>query len=47
MIGYSDSGKDGGILSAGWEIHKAQRLLKAISDEFGVRNIFFTDGAAP
>ena len=41
MIGYSDSGKDGGILSAGWEIHKAQRTLKQISDEFGVRNIFF------
>ncbi|MEQ9618920.1 MAG: phosphoenolpyruvate carboxylase [Deltaproteobacteria bacterium] len=41
MIGYSDSGKDGGILSAGWEIHKAQRALKEVSDEFGVRNIFF------
>ncbi len=41
MIGYSDSGKDGGILCAGWEIHKAQRSLKNISDEFGVRNIFF------
>ncbi len=41
MIGYSDSGKDGGILCAGWEIHKAQRLLKSISDEFGVRNRFF------
>ncbi|MCC6713415.1 MAG: phosphoenolpyruvate carboxylase [Candidatus Dadabacteria bacterium] len=41
MIGYSDSGKDGGILCAGWEIHKAQRLLKSIADEFGVRNRFF------
>jgi len=41
MIGYSDSGKDGGILCAGWEIHKAQRSLKEISDEFGLRNIFF------
>jgi phosphoenolpyruvate carboxylase len=41
MIGYSDSGKDGGILSAGWEIHKAQTTLKRVSDEFGVRNKFF------
>lgn len=41
MIGYSDSGKDGGILSAGWEIHKAQTALKRVSDEFGVRNKFF------
>ncbi|MGE0368637.1 MAG: phosphoenolpyruvate carboxylase, partial [Candidatus Dadabacteria bacterium] len=41
MIGYSDSGKDGGILCAGWEIHKAQRLLKSIADEFGIRNRFF------
>ena len=41
MIGYSDSGKDGGILSAGWEIHKAQTSLKEVSDEFGVRNKFF------
>ncbi|HML95732.1 MAG TPA: phosphoenolpyruvate carboxylase [Thermodesulfobacteriota bacterium] len=41
MIGYSDSGKDGGIFCAGWEIHKAQRLLKSIADEFGIRNRFF------
>ncbi len=41
MIGYSDSGKDGGILSAGWEIHKAQTTLKDVSDSFGIRNKFF------
>ncbi|HVY54651.1 MAG TPA: phosphoenolpyruvate carboxylase, partial [Thermodesulfobacteriota bacterium] len=41
MIGYSDSGKDGGILCAGWEIHKAQTTLKRVSDEFGIRNKFF------
>jgi phosphoenolpyruvate carboxylase len=41
MIGYSDSGKDGGILCAGWEIHKAQTSLKRVSDEFGIRNKFF------
>jgi phosphoenolpyruvate carboxylase len=41
MIGYSDSGKDGGILCAGWEIHKAQTALKGVSYEFGIRNKFF------
>lgn len=41
MIGYSDSGKDGGILCSGWEIHKAQTALKKVSDEFGIRNKFF------
>lgn len=41
MIGYSDSGKDGGILCSGWEIHKAQTALKKVSDEFGIKNKFF------
>lgn len=41
MIGYSDSGKDGGILCSGWEIHKAQTSLKEVSDSFGIRNKFF------
>lgn len=41
MIGYSDSGKDGGHLCASWEIHKAQRALKKLADEYGVRNKFF------
>lgn len=41
MIGYSDSGKDGGLLCASWEIHKAQRSLKKIADEFGLKNKFF------
>lgn len=41
MIGYSDSGKDGGHLCSSWEIHKAQRSLKKLADEYGVRNKFF------
>lgn len=41
MIGYSDSGKDGGHLCASWEIHKAQRTLKKLADEFGFKNKFF------
>jgi len=41
MIGYSDSGKDGGLLSASWESHKVQRALKRVSDEFGLRQRLF------
>ncbi|MGB3364357.1 MAG: phosphoenolpyruvate carboxylase [Thermodesulfobacteriota bacterium] len=41
MIGYSDSGKDGGHLCSSWEIHKAQRSLKKLADKYGLRNKFF------
>lgn len=41
MIGYSDSGKDGGHLCSSWEIHKAQRTLKKLADQYGIRNKFF------
>ncbi len=41
MIGYSDSGKDGGHLCSSWEIHKAQRSLKKLADDYGLRNKFF------
>ena len=29
MVGYSDSGKDGGYLAAQWEIYRAQEELAA------------------
>ena len=41
MIGYSDSGKDGGHLCSSWEIHKAQRSLKELADDYGLKNKFF------
>jgi phosphoenolpyruvate carboxylase len=41
MIGYSDSSKDGGLLSASWESYKVQRALKKVSDEFGIRQRLF------
>jgi phosphoenolpyruvate carboxylase len=41
MIGYSDSGKDGGLLSASWESYKAQISLKQTADEFGLRHRLF------
>jgi phosphoenolpyruvate carboxylase len=36
MIGYSDSSKDGGILTSSWELYKAQERLWQVAREFGV-----------
>jgi phosphoenolpyruvate carboxylase len=41
MIGYSDSNKDGGFLSANWELAKAQARLTKLGNECGVPIGFF------
>ncbi|CAN4103237.1 unnamed protein product [Withania somnifera] len=41
MIGYSDSGKDAGRLSAAWQLYKAQEELVKVAKEFGVNLTMF------
>ena len=36
MLGYSDSNKDGGMLTSTWELYKAHSALHATAKEFGV-----------
>jgi phosphoenolpyruvate carboxylase len=37
MLGYSDSNKDGGMLTSTWELHKAHRALHGLARECGVK----------
>ncbi|KAF1897007.1 hypothetical protein Lal_00034709 [Lupinus albus] len=41
MIGYSDSGKDAGRLSAAWALYKAQEELIKVAKEFSVKLTMF------
>nr|P16097.1 RecName: Full=Phosphoenolpyruvate carboxylase 2; Short=PEPC 2; Short=PEPCase 2 [Mesembryanthemum crystallinum]CAA32728.2 phosphoenolpyruvate carboxylase [Mesembryanthemum crystallinum] len=41
MIGYSDSGKDAGRLSAAWALYKAQEELVQVAKEYGVKLTMF------
>jgi phosphoenolpyruvate carboxylase len=36
MIGYSDSNKDGGYLTANWELHLAQRAIASVCERHGI-----------
>ena len=37
MLGYSDSNKDGGFLTSGWELYKAETVLTEVFRKHGVR----------
>jgi phosphoenolpyruvate carboxylase len=41
MVGYSDSGKDGGVITAQWEIFRAQERLAWLAGERGVELTVF------
>jgi len=47
MVGFSDGTKDGGYLMANWSIYKAKEQLTRISQEHGIRVVFFDGRGGP
>lgn len=41
MLGYSDSSKDGGMLTSTWELYQAHRALHQVAAECGVELVLF------
>lgn len=41
MLGYSDSTKDGGYLSASWSLYECQFALQQLADAEGIEIVFF------
>ena len=41
MLGYSDSAKDGGRISAAWNLYEAQENILAVAKKHGVDIVFF------
>ena len=47
MLGYSDSSKDGGILTSSWELYQAQSRLAALGSRYSIEiTIFHGRGGA-
>lgn len=47
MLGFSDSTKDGGYLSANWRIYSAKVSLSALADKHGISLDFFDGRGGP
>ena len=47
MLGYSDSNKDGGYLSANWELFRAQRSIVKLAEQYGIEVRFFHGKGGP
>ncbi len=47
MLGFSDGTKDGGYLSANWNIYKAKERLTSVSRRAGVDVVFFDGRGGP
>ncbi len=47
MLGFSDGTKDGGYLKANWQIYTAKEKLTKLSEENGVKVIFFDGRGGP
>lgn len=47
MLGFSDGTKDGGYLKANWEIYKAKEVLTKLSENNGIKVVFFDGRGGP
>ena len=47
MLGFSDGTKDGGYLSANWNIYKARESLSTLSEKYGIKIVFFDGRGGP
>ncbi len=47
MLGFSDGTKDGGYLKANWGIFNAKEQLSEVSDENGIKVVFFDGRGGP
>jgi phosphoenolpyruvate carboxylase len=47
MLGFSDGTKDGGYLKANWEIFHTKEVLSQVSDDNGIKVVFFDGRGGP
>ena len=47
MLGFSDGTKDGGYLSANWNIYKARETLSTLCEKYGIKIVFFDGRGGP